>query len=553
MKKRILAFTLALIMLGTLLTGCGSSQSKDATTSQAQPAAGGAASNVVVEVEEGFDYSAWLNEDGKTVVRVATTADPGTFDPQQTPASAALTARWDETLCYIDSETWEVKPWLAESYEIAEDGASVYVVLHDNIYDSIGNHITSADVEYCYAAAKESGAANSSGVDHVEVLNDYELIIHLSQAQVGIWPTVCTFQIYSKESYESNDFATNPIGTGPYVLTNWVAGSSYTFEKRDDYWQTDENQIVPPAKANVDVIVYDVIKEPAQQAIQLELGTLDMVNGLSYTEAARFMEGGENEGTHNVYVYDSILAQLMYLNMSDNDFLAGDLNLRKAIFHCINRADLILGASNGYGTECVTFGCEAGSLGFLEKWYDEDYYTYDLEYAKECLANSNYAGQSVRIVSNNSDLKKAQSQLIQLMLLSVGINAECLPYEDALFNTYKNDDTQWEILIDNTSSGAELANMWRRKLDPNNFKNDQGGANFMHNDELNALLWECIDLATYSDETVDAYHQALKEEYSCMGLYNPKNFDVCSVVVTDTYNDSTGKLLVNACTFVWNE
>ena len=243
----------------------------------------------------------------------------------------------------------------------------------------------------------------------------------------------------------------------------------------------------------------------------------------------------------------------MYLNMAEGTILAEDLNLRKAIFHCINRADLILGASNGYGTECVTFGCEAGSLGFLSKWYDEEYYAYDLEYAKECLKNSKYDGQKIRIVSNNSDLKKAQSQLIQLMLMSIGIDAECLPYEDALFNTYKNDSTQWEILIDNTSSGAELANMWRRKLDPNNFKNDQGGANFMHNDELNKLLWACISTATYSEETVDAYHQALKAEYSCMGLYNPMNFDVCSTVVTDTYNNHTGHLLVNACTFVWNE
>ena len=558
-------------MLLTLLTACGGTTDSDTPSdpnSGSQTNNGGGQTNnggsngggqgntpdtTIVEVGDDFDYSAWVNADGKTFVNVATTADPGTFDPQQTGSSAALAATVFEGLCHTNSITWEIEPWLAKSFEMSEDGKSVTVELYDNITDSIGNRITADDVAYCYAAAKEAGRANSSGVDHIEVIDDTNLVVHLANSQVGVWATVCSFSIYSQKSYEAGDFAVAPVGTGPYVLKDWTPGSSYTYEKRDDYWQTDAALVARPAQANVDIITYQVIKEPAQQAIQLELGTIDMVNGLSYIEAARFMEGGENEGTRNVFVYDSILAQLMYLNMSEGSLLAKDLELRKAIFHCINRADLILGASNGFGSECVTFGTEAGALGFLEKWYDEDYYTYDLEYAKECLANSNYNNEVIRIVSNNSDLKKSQIQLIQLMLNSIGINAECLPYEDALFNTYKNDPNEWEILVDNTSAGAELASMWRRKFDPNNFKNDQGGANFMHDDELNQLLWACIDSSTYSEETVDAFHQALKERYSAMGLYAPMNFDVCSPIVVETYNNSVGHLLVNACTFVWNK
>ena len=574
MKKKILALVLAAIMLLTLLTACGGTTDSNSPGGGQSNNGGGQTNNgggqtnnggnngggqgntpdtTIVEVSDDFDYSAWVNADGKTVVNVATTADPGTFDPQQTGASAALSATQFEGLCHINSVTWEIEPWLAKSFEMSEDGKSVVVEIYDNITDSKGNHITSSDVAYCYDMAKESGRANSSSIDHIEIVDEYNLIIHLTNTQVGVWATVCHFSIYSQKAYEEGDFAVAPVATGPYVLTNWTPGSSYTFEKRDDYWQADESLVALPSKANVDIINYMIIKEPAQQAIQLELGDIDMVNGLSYIEASRFMEGGENEGTRNVFVYDSILAQLMYLNMSEGSLLAKDLELRKAIFHAINRADLILGASNGYGNECVTFGCEAGSVGFLDKWYDEDYYTYDLNYAKECLANSNYNNEVIRIVSNNSDLKKSQIQLIQLMLNSIGINAECLPYEDALFNTYKNDPNEWEILVDNTSAGAELASMWRRKFDPNNFKNDQGGANFMHDDELNQLLWTCIDTTTYSDETVDAFHQALKERYSAMGLYNPMNFDVCSPVVVETYNNSTGHLLVNACTFVWNK
>lgn len=552
MKKRMSSLALALCVLVSMLAACGSKSGGKSSDEQSVATTQAALEDVVVTVDESFDYSAWVNKDGKTTITASSPADPGTFDPQGTPASAALTAALFESLCYIDSESWEIEPYLAKSYKIEDNGKDVTVVLYDNIFDSVGNHFTAYDVAYCYDAAKAAGKVNSSGVESVEIIDDYNLVIHLSSAQVGIWATVCTFDMYCQASYESNDFAIKPIGTGPYVLTNWTAGSSYTFERRDDYWQTDASRVARPSQANVDIITFQIIKESAQQSIQLELGTIDMVNGLSYTEASRFMTGGENEGTHNVYIYDDILAQLMFLNMSENSVLSSDIELRKAIMHCINVQDLIAGASDGYGTACVTLGCEAGALGFLQKWYEEDYFTYDLNYAKECLAKSNYNGETIRIVSNNSDLKKAQIQLIQLMLLSVGIEAECLPYDDALFNTYKNDSTQWDILIDNTSAGAELANLWRRKLDPNNFKDGQTGANFMNDDALNELLWKCVSLDTYSDETVDAYHQALKETYSCRGLYNAKKFDVCSAVVVDTYNTNVGHLKVNACTFVWN-
>lgn len=550
--KKTLAIFLATLMFLSMLTACGGGGDKPAASSGPVSALG----DTMVDIDtSSYDYSAWLDDQGRTRIRVATTADPGTFDPQQTGASAALTATMFEGLFYIDPKTWEIEPNLAKSYEMAEDGLSVQVEIYDYIHDSAGNPITSSDVKYCYESAKEAGKANSSGIDFVEILDDYNFIVHLSSGQVGIWTTICAFNIYSQKAYEeAENFGMNPIATGPYVLTNWEVGSSYTYEKNENYWQTDPALVAGISKANVDVIEFLILKEPAQQAIALELGNVDMVNALSYTEASRFMEGGESAGTHNVFTYQSILAQLMYLNMSDQSIFQNDPELRKAVLHCINRDDLILGASNGYGNACFTFGCEAGSLGFQQKWYDEDYYTYDLDYAKECLNNSDYDGSySIRIVSNNSDLKKAQGQLIQIMLQSIGLNAEVLPYEDALFNTYKNDPTQWDILIDNTSSGAEICSMWRRKFDPNNFKGDQTAANFIDDDALTDALYKCIDVTTYSDETVDAFHHVLKETYSSMGLYNALAFDVGSEVVREDYTNSTGHLLVNCCTFVWNK
>ena len=559
MRKKLMALALTFAMVNGLLTGCAGSTASgtDAdrenagTTEKSETAP--TSQTIEVNADE-FDYSAWTDEQGRTVITICSPADPGTFDPLQTYSQDALQCTLFESLFYVDPETWEIKPNMAKDYEMSDDGLQAKVEIYDYIYDTAGNQITSNDIKYCYDASKERGAANSSGIDHIEIIDDYNFIMHLSSSRVGIWTNTSAFKIFSQKSYEeAENFGTNPIATGPYVLEEWVPGSSYRFVKNDNYWQKDPALTATICKQNVDAVEFKVIKEPAQQSIALGLGNVDIVNAMSFTETSRFLPGGENEGTHNVYTYDSILAQLLYLNMAEGSVFADDPELRKAVFHSISREDLIDGSADGYGNLCYTFGCEAGSLGFLQKWYEEEYYPYDVEYAKKCLDQSNYDGTSIRIVSNNSDMKKAEGQLIQMLLQSAGINAEVVTYEDALFNTYKNDPTQWDILLDNTSAGAELCSMWRRKFDPNNFSNDQGGANFMHDDGLNEILYQCIDMATYSDETVDAYHQALKERYSAMGLFNALCFDVCSKVVTHTAVTDSGHLLANCCTYIWNE
>ena len=565
--KKALVILLALVMMLTLLAACGNSSGGNAG---GQPNTGGAtnsgnstgggnsngggstAPDTTINTEDDFDYSAWVDDQGRTTIKVATTADPGSFDPRVTASTAAYAVPIFDSLCRVDTDTWSLVPNIAKSWKVADDGLSIEVEIFDYVKDMEGNPLTASDVEYCLQGAKDAGVANSNTYDHTEIKDDYHFTIYVASSQVGVWTNLSTINLYTKAAYESHDFGTDFVPTGPYKLVDWVPGSTFTFEKTGVYWQTDESLIPKYDQANVDVVRYEVIKEPAQQTVALEMGNIDLVGSMSYTEASRFMEGGEDAGTHNVIVTDDILAQLLYLNMSDKSIFKDDLNLRKAVFTAIDRAGLIMGASDGYGDICVTFGCEPSSLGFNQKWYDEEYYPYDPEQAKAYLADSNYDGTELRIVSNNSDLKKSISQLIQVMLQQVGINAKVLPYEDALLNTYKNDPNEWDILLDNTSAGGEISGMWRRKFDPNNFKGDQTGANFIDDPALWDVLYPAIDMATYSQETVDAFHYALKDNWSALGLYNAKIFNVGSLVVVDTDIYHSGILSPTSSTFVWN-
>lgn len=504
---------------------------------------------------EEVDTSKNLLDDGRTIIRVALTGDPGTFDLFDTGYANAITEIMTavrEGLFYVDPETLELKGQLAESCEVSEDALDYTVKLYENIYDSEGNHMTSADVKWCLEKSKENVIQSSSYIESIDIIDDYTLTIHLNSSQIGVWQGVSKLPLCTQAGYENaENFSMAPVFTGAYKVTNYVVGSSVTLEARDDYWQKPE-LAASVQKQNVDVIEYTVISDAAQLSIALETGKVDLIEALDSMTAARFMEGGEYAGQYNVFTYENALNQMLYLNMDETNIFASDAHLRNALMYSIDVNGIIEAASNGYGNPSKTFGCNVLATGYLPKWNDESYFDYDPEFAKEELAASNYDGSTLRIMCSTSDLHQTIAQMVQAYWLQLGVMSEILPYDGALFNTYKNDAKEWDVMVDNTSVGGPLQNLWRRKFDPNNFAEGQGGANFIKSGELLDTLMLCIDESTVNDEVTDQFHVMLKEMACARSLYNAMNFTIGTPVVVDDYYEMTGFLVPNSCTYVWN-
>jgi ABC-type transport system substrate-binding protein len=62
------------------------------------------------------------------------------------------------------------------------------------------------------------------------------------------------------------DFGSHPVGTGPYVLTEWQHGQSLTLFARDDYFE---------GRPRLKGIVYRVIPEDLTAVMEFETGGLD--------------------------------------------------------------------------------------------------------------------------------------------------------------------------------------------------------------------------------------------------------------------------------------
>lgn len=565
-KKQLAALVMSVVMGVGMLSGCGSSgnassssvsstAAKEAQTTAAELMETGAAdSNTAAE-----DYSAYV-KDGKTVIRVGIETDPGTMDPFTTGSAngknATIKSAVYQTLGMIQGVGGELAPEIAKSWTKV-DACTFDIELFDYVKDSAGNPIKADDVVFSYNMAIEKNAvSNVKYIESIEKTGEYSVRLTLNTAAVTLFERIMQgIYVVSQKSYEESAYgmATMPICSGPYKVVEWVSGSSMVLEKNENYWQTPElaAQDINQA-ANVDRIEFSVIKESSQMAIALETGIVDMVYNLDATEAQRFMEGGESAEGFNVFTAVNNLTQTMFLNVSENSVFYDNLPLRQAVLYAMDNQGIVDGASNGYGVVCKTFGSDL-LPDFNQEWASEDYYEYNPEKAKELLKEAGISDNSItlRIVTNNSAMRNKIAQILQAYLLQVGIKSEILPYEDTLFNTYKNDPTQWDILLDNCGTSDTLMGMWRGKLDKGCCAS--GSANMAMDDELQALVDAAVHPDTNSAETVDALHHYVKDNAYVYGIYNNLSFTICRDVTTAVAMNSTPWLMPAGCTYVWNK
>lgn len=495
-----------------------------------------------------------LTADGKTLVTVAIGDDPGTFDPAVYGAIQGI----DATAPMIRESLYErdggvLTPQIAKSYKVDPDHLTYHVEIYDNVYDTAGNHLTADDVVFCFKRAKDNNFNSTSFYDSVTKEGDFKVKIKLNNATVGVFDQVAQVQaLYTKKAFDDakGEFGTHPVFTGPYKVTEWISGTSLRLEKNGNYWQKKELRNVYAAQ-NVDVINFLVIKDPAQLAVGLQVGTIDIVGNLPALEAKRFEVGAESSKGFKVWDYTNRETQFMYLNQGSGSIFGKDLNLRKAVMYAMNIKGLIAGAAGGFGIPCKTFG-NTLIVDYQKAWDTQPYFDFDLNSAKGYLAKSSYKGQSVRIMVSGNPMQASMAVLVQGFLWNVGINAEILTYENALFNTYKYDDKQWDIMFDQTSWSGPIPTQWRDKFDKRTFQNGKGGFISTSDAKFQSLLEAATNIATYSPKTVDEFHQYLKDQAYARGLFNQLSKSVTTDVVVKPMYHRIGVIFPSGCTYSWN-
>ena len=160
-----------------------------------------------------------------------------------------------EALMYTNLNTGEEYPWLAESYEIAEDYAGITLFLRKGVEWADGQPFTCADVKYTIEAARDTATAAMQHsyfvqwVASVDCVDDYTVQITLTGPNPRFYQHLVIghenhFVIVPKHIFEGQDVATFtnidlgkglPVGTGAYKVA-LVTAQQVVYDRRDDWW-----------------------------------------------------------------------------------------------------------------------------------------------------------------------------------------------------------------------------------------------------------------------------------------------------------------------------
>ncbi|MHB8127787.1 MAG: ABC transporter substrate-binding protein, partial [Mobilitalea sp.] len=316
------------------------------------------------------------------------------------------------------------------------------------------------------------------------------------------------------------DKTSKPATTGAYKLVETVSGSHTTLEKDINYWQTDESLRCYYDKQIFDKITLNVITEPSMRVIALQNGEADLVQNVPAYEVGSFInEDGTAKAGYNAYADENGRMYVFMFN-NDNSIFADNKVLRQAVlygvdFEAVRQA---YGNTPTNGSICRDFAPDVAS-DFNPAWLDEDYYGYDIDKAKSLMAEAGYpdGGFELRLMYQNSTAATAGLTVVQDYLSKLGITVKLTPYDQALFNSYKYDNTQWDMIVDSKATTDYVTTIWQNVFDTNSFEN--GSACFTHDDQLQKLLETAANIDTTSPEALNDFHYYLKDQAYAIGMF----------------------------------
>ncbi|MGH1419954.1 MAG: extracellular solute-binding protein [Hyphomicrobiaceae bacterium] len=208
-----------------------------------------------------------------------------TFNPFILKGDAAqgLSYLFDSLMVRATDEPDSMYGLVAESASVAEDAMSVTFHLRDGAKFSDGTPVTVDDVVFSFETLKAKGhpsyRSQLRDVSNVEVLSPKSIRYNFKGDLTRDLPvTVAGLPILSKAFYTANDFTKSsllkPVGSGPYKIGKYKAGTFIIYERRDDYWAKDLP--VNKGRFNFNQLRYEYYRDRTAELEALKAGSYDL-------------------------------------------------------------------------------------------------------------------------------------------------------------------------------------------------------------------------------------------------------------------------------------
>ncbi|MBN3845651.1 MULTISPECIES: ABC transporter substrate-binding protein [Burkholderiaceae] len=347
-------------------------------------------------------------------LRVAFASDTKTLDPT---FSVNFSERQPlyliyNTLLSINPDA-SIGPELAERWDTLDGGKRLVLHLRKGVMFHDGTPFDAAAVKDNLDRRLDPAVGSPLRpqltliLDSVEVNDPQTVTLHLKSPspallgmlaqREGFMASPTAMKKYGK------DFATHPVGTGPFVFKEWIPGNSLSVDRNPKYWE--------PGKPYLDRVVFSDTSNPIIAMQRLRTGEVDYISALSPIDIRPI----ENQPG---IVLDAGPASRWYALQWQVDRPPFNNPLvRQAVAYAIDRKRMVEILMNGKAPIAESIA-PPGAW-----WYDPTVksYPYDPAKAKALLAQAGVTNLSVSLSTPQIMLMQQINQLVQEQLKAVGI------------------------------------------------------------------------------------------------------------------------------------
>lgn len=560
--KKTLAVVLVLIMSLSLLAGCAAptNTNNDNVSTQAQNEGSGQV------IQEGSAPVAAIESDSDTQATATTeqvdfisygldfsSADWSPFGPSGSRDQyIAMFYPKLVHLPYFGCPIEDAEMWLAKSVTKVDD-LTYKVEIYDYIKTNQGHSITSEDVKWSYEKCMTEGARVevTAVLDNIEIVDDYNMIFHLKDAAPNCASIALGFSglsIVSKEWYESctsEQLTTNAASAAAYYIKECVPGSYILLEANDNYWKTDDSLKCGAEMQNVKTIYLPVYAEPAVRAAAIESGEIDGASIAGSSNSLFVTDGKVRDGFRATAVGGYSVVELFF-NMDTNvkySYFCDNLKARQAVMYAIDREAMALADGLDANTLFLNFDTASCNMRGYNKDWANTYPSYNPEKAKQLLEESGCMGKTIKLVYST---RRSATMLavVKENLEAIGFKVDLVGYESALFQTYRFDPNEWDILMD-LKSGSSYMDLQSILLNTESY--DNCTVNFVRDDKLNELFRKAYYSADQED--INALHDYVTENAYMFGTYSYALYTILQDGILEGVWAGTGYPMINQWTF----
>ena len=513
MRKKTLSALLCTVAAMAVLTGCGGDKKETA----AAPAEANttAAVTEAAKTEAETTAAAQTEAGGEKNLVMPSASCVANLNPllEGYKEAAMLNPIYDP-LYVIDVN--ETRYYLADSYEVSEDGMQITVKLKEGLKWHDGEAITADDMIFTMDVFSDTN--NGAGGTNIVILNDqpvkYEKVddltvkVTLPMASASYADLLGGLTLIPEHVFEGNPSVVSAgeanmkgIGSGPYKVTEFKQDEYLLLEKYEDYYM---------GAPSIDKVTFRIISDLSAQEVALMNGEVNFMELANAPAVAKY------EADPNFTVVKYPEGRVNYLAVNKFCETVQDPKVVEAVFAALNRDEIIAGA---YGDGMAE---SANSIfSNVNTFYDPSVegYTQDVEKAKQLVKETGLDSKTLTLYFNSERVyMKESAQIIQQQLKNVGINLEVIPLESAgFFEKVFGTDGDYEFYLNGYGAVGDPDQVVAGMYD------GTWGVNLAVSDEV-SQLWKDARTVYTPEERAAIYKQIqiqTRDELTCYPIAYP--------------------------------